>query len=134
MSAYVVDDSTINGPVTFLAECAWTKNLLSPLGYNLTVEEDRKRLAEDMFQLNCDAVNQRYGPGEAASFRDLDFVYQPHVVDAVQALKSLRSWHYQCCEGDIPETSALFQAMEAIIETPLFKSIARSPAYERAIW
>ena len=76
MSAYVVEDKVINQIVDALACARLRENVLTETGCNLAVTEDRAKLGQSMFELNCTAVEQRYGKGEAASFRTLDYSYR----------------------------------------------------------
>lgn len=111
MSAYVVADSTINKVVSLLylktagsESRYYVWNGLEKLGYNLQTKEGQKQLAQDMFDLNCDAVNQRYGEGQAEEFRPLDFEYCFTLqVNPFSALKALECWRYQCSEGNVPD-------------------------------
>ncbi len=143
MSAYVVEDETINGFVSFV----FRNNLsysdkyyycLFPLreaGYlandpGTDAEFAAKRLAEEMFTLNCDAVEQRYGEGQAKEFRPLDFKFRKNLVDNVyHALKSVTSWLYQCTEGKAPE-SALYQAIESVRNKIAWHLIQGTKQYE----
>jgi hypothetical protein len=88
-----------------------------------------------MFQLNIKAVDARYGKGEAAKFRKLNYRYQvTEPVPLVQVVKSLRCWLYQCCEGDVPETE-LYQLFDDDIRLYLLnKIVTELPEYEEAYW
>ena len=96
------------------------------------IEALRAKLA--MFDLNCEAVDQRYGPGQAEKFRPLDYKFQylPHA-NNFQALKSLRCWLYQCSEGNVPETE-LYKAFDEISAAICYGIVTRLPAYEAAQW
>jgi len=143
MSAYVVEDKTINKIVDWLL-LDWmgsrqaAKHALN--GYNLDIDGDAERLANDMFRLNVSAVNQRYGPGEAAKFRPLDFQYSSVVwwgdsaiANACRALKSLHCWQYQCSEGNVPETP-LFKMFEEVESAIARWLVGTMPEYEQADW
>jgi hypothetical protein len=88
-----------------------------------------------MSQLNIAAVDARYGKGEAAKFRKLDYRYQVTApVPLVQVVNSLRCWLYQCCEGDVPET-ALYRLFDDYIRLYLLNKIVTAlPEYEDADW
>ncbi len=135
MSAFVVDDRTINRAVAYLAkQKGIVARALGAAGYNLSFDEHRERLARDMFDLNVNSIEQRYGDGEAKGFRNLDFKYKAAQVSAVQGLKSLNCWSYQACEGDIPETSVLFKALDGIAEILDTDEITKSRSYDEADW
>ena len=87
-----------------------------------------------MFQLNCDGVNERYGAGEAGTFRPLNFTYQPEAYSSLaQVLKSLQCWQYQCNEGDVPETQ-LYQFFEEVEHHVALLIVMDLPEYEKATW
>ena len=142
MSAYVVGDETINTVVSYLNMRASGsrdgRHILRPveeLGYDLRDEDDCKKLADDMFNLNCNAVEQRYGEGEAASFRPLNFQYRFHLPRPVyHVLKALECWRYQCCEGNVPETSELYKAMTDLRSNLCIDIVHDLPQYQQAPW
>jgi len=137
MSAYVVDDSTINKVVSFLNAKAMGydgRHRYKVEGYDLRKDEDCEKLANDMFALNIAAVNWRYGEGTAAQFRPLNFVYRFQIPQPIiPTLKALECWSYQCAEGDIPDDS-LYKAMERV-ENAMRRAIVDAlPEYKRASW
>jgi hypothetical protein len=141
MSAYVVSDDTINKVVSFLTIKTRRNNLhgygtrrLQANGHDLSNKEDQRELAEKMFELNCESINQRYGEGEAEKFRSLNFEYHfTTQTNQYWALKALRSWLYQCCEGNVMETE-LYQTMEAVSCDIALAIVEQSPEYEKAPW
>jgi hypothetical protein len=139
MSAFVVNDATINKVVSFLAfnqmksRHYWPTRVLKD-HYDLTNDEDAHRLAHDMFELNVIAVDQRYGEGEAADFRPLNFEYRSIMPPpAIVVYKALQCWHYQCSEGDVPERE-LYQLMDSIHNDLAHEIIHDMPQYEQAAW
>jgi len=140
MSAFVVQDETINQVVRFL----WLHRdprggteprfLVKQAGYDLNTPEDRERLASAMFALNVEAVNQRYGPDQAQRFRPLDFHYSEGIpTTPVATLKLLGCWFYQCSEGDVPETE-LYQLMYQVERSIAYQIVTSSAEYDRAPW
>jgi hypothetical protein len=119
MSAFMVEDKIINRVVTWLTREVQTNRftldcLAREYGVDLTSDGWDEKLAQAMFQLNCDGVNARYGEGEAEKFRPLNFTYKPEIqYSLVQVLKSLQCWNYQCSEGDVPQTQ-LYQFFEEV--------------------
>ena len=120
MSAFMVEDKTINRVVTWLKrEVATSRHftldcLAREYGVDLTSDNWDEKLAKAMFQLNCDGVNARYGEGEAEKFRPLNFTYKPEGdTFRVQVLKSLQCWLYQCNEGEVPQTK-LYRFFEEV--------------------
>jgi len=142
MSAFVVSDSTINAAVSWISFTDrdrsfshLTSYLLPEAGYDIKNDpEALPRLASEMFALNVDAVNARY-QGGAEQFRTLDFTYQLDLSarGAVGALKLLQCWHYQCSEGDVPETP-LYQLMGRVIGAIALGIVCQTEAYDRAPW
>src|SRR3990167_7877135 len=87
MSAFVVGKETIDKAVFLLKgdkPCEWGD-----------------LYGQQLWQMNCDAVNQRYSghvPQEPAYYR-----YLPKQFSRVVALKGLQCLIYQCSEGDVPK-------------------------------
>jgi hypothetical protein len=126
MSAFMVQDQTINRVVTWLSREVATNRSFTfdqlAREYDIDLVSDgwEGKLATAMFQLNCDGVHARYGEGEAEQFRPLNFTYKPErYFSLVQVLKSLQCWLYQCCEGDVPHTK-LYQFFEGVVDSCYF--------------
>jgi hypothetical protein len=139
MSAFMVTDETINRVVTWLAwevyRNMWLKdNVAKLIAIDLTHGNWEAELGNAMFQLNIDAVNARYGDGEAQHFRKLEYQYRIVSAPKLQVYKSLRCWLYQCCEGDVFKRP-LYQAFDTVIIDYLMRQIiADLPEYEEAAW
>ena len=139
MSAFMVEDKTINRVVTWLTREVSTR--YSPLDrvartYDVDLSSDKwdEKLANAMFLLNCDGVNAHYGEGEAEKFRLLNFTYQPEPnCSLVQVLKSLQCWMYQCCEGAVPQTQ-LYRFFKEIENHVALQIVMDLPAYQKASW
>lgn len=136
MSAYVVQDEVINRVVSYLSHAHsldWIRREISEkLGVDITTHAGQEELARAMFALNCNAVEQRYGDGEASSFRALDFQYKRDLhANNMQAYKSLGTWRYQCGEGDVPDTSVLFQVMTEVYADLAHMIVRGMKEYER---
>jgi hypothetical protein len=142
MSAFMVEDRTINDSVAFLKSLTNTQSwILTPfvgLGYELKNMTDRERLAKDLFQLNIYGVNARYGDNQAQEFRPLNFHFKDKVSSAkrfniIQCIKSLHCLIYQCSEGNVPE-SCLFKATQSVIQNLESQVVSSMAAYDRAEW
>jgi hypothetical protein len=139
MSAYVVEDETINGVLSYLKHARdldWLRRqILDETGCDVSTDEGCSKLGQAMFDLNCNAVEQRYGEGQAKEFRDLDYAwrYVPQQ-GLMQAYKSLGAWSYQCSEGDVPETRLLYSTMERVHAQLAHKIVSDLPAYQAAKW
>jgi hypothetical protein len=137
MSAFLVEDETINRVVEWLS---WevTKSPRLKLSVERTLGSATRsasweqELGHAMFQLNIDAVNDRYGDGEAATFRDFNYSYRPAHGTEIQVLKSPRCWLYQCREGEVVKKS-LYRFFDTVVENYLMsKIICALPEYEQA--
>jgi hypothetical protein len=139
MSAFMVEDRTINYVVNWLRrnveQFSFIPHRLKELGFDTSVPGWAEKLGQAMFQLNVEAVEARYGTGEAAKFRKLDYRFEhTEAVSLLQVLKSLRCWLYQCTEGDVPET-ALYGLFDTEIRLYLMdKIITALPEYQEAEW
>lgn len=120
MSAYVVQDECINAIVTWLfsprSDREWERiRVLETIV--LTSSNHAEQLGSAMFVLNCNAVEQRYGVGQAQEFRDLDYEYISTPLGSNYAVYDrLGEFLYQCSEGDVPETSKLYQALQGVYD------------------
>src|SRR3989442_749976 len=114
MSAYVVEQTTINKIVSWLRYEFLRSSFLRRIAdkYHIDVEgaDWEQRLGQAMYALNCDAVNQRYDEKKSVE----TFVYTPKPYGSrIAAWKALQCWLYQCDEGTIPQTK-LYHYFEEI--------------------
>ena len=141
MSAYIVDDSTIN---TILAGLYYATNFgdygrPTPKPWNnprieIRTNEEAKILGDDLFALNIYGVEQRYGEGEAAKFRPLNYQYKSMLPPTtMQFLKSIDNLIYQCSEGDTSE-KVLFKALVDYADQLCRHIVTNSPEYSKANW
>lgn len=119
MSAYIVQDDCINSIVTWMTGRGqeWERSRVTEaLESQGTIGDSfEEKLGNAMFELNCNAVEQRYGDGQAKEFRTLDYAFEPSYLGSGYAVYDrLGEWIYQCSEGDVPESSKLFRAMETV--------------------
>jgi hypothetical protein len=139
MSAFMVEDITINNIVNWLRRNIDQLPTIDAKLQQLNIDTNAPGWAEDlgqvMFLLNMNAVDARYGDGEAAKFRTLNYRYQvTEPVSLVQVLKSLQCWLYQCCEGEVPET-ALYKLFDTDVRIYLMSKIIDTlPEYQNAVW
>ena len=139
MSAFMVEDQTINRVVTWLTrevktQFSYIDRIARKYEVDLVGEKWTEKLANAMFQLNCDGVNARYGEGEAEKFRPLNFTYKPEGdTFRVQVLKSLQCWMYQCNEGDVPQTK-LYRFFEEVENYLALQIVMDLPEYDKAKW
>lgn len=138
MSAYIVDDETINKIVSYLYAKANGPDStaypgLDKMGYNLLNPVDLERLAHLMFSLNVDAIQARYGEAEGEGFPLPDFKYVFTPATQIEVIKALECWKYQCTEGNIPK-SELYKAMVQTHYLLCADYIHRLGEYEDAPW
>lgn len=133
MSTFAVGTHTINRIIHTLKYCdlPGVAEKLKDAGYNLTITELAERLANDMFLLNCQAVDYRCGT--ANTITPSTITLRDCQCSKIQGVKSLDCWLYQCTEGSIPNT-ALYRLMKEI-RNYLTKAIISSlPEYSNAEW
>ena len=138
MSAFIVEDKSINIIVSklyFRTNQKKDYQIIEELKkLNYTGEDWSKKLSQDLFNLNCKAVNQRYGKNQAQEFRPLNF--KPAMefnIPLAWALKCLHCLEYQCSEGNIPETK-LYKLLKLISNSWAYDIAANTPEYNRAPW
>lgn len=150
MSAFVVRDRTINRIVAYLGD-RWTRDRrmgpdplrpFAALGYFLCDggegveadkyrEEQRRRLAGDLFAMNCRAVDARYSDKPARTqFHPDDFQYREEMTPAdLEACKRMSCLAYQCAEGDVPD-EPLYRALREAQHLVAMNIVCRLDAYE----
>ena len=139
MSAYIVEDKTINNIMASLTgsfdehlQRMMTKKLKN-IGYDLHSQKDRYRLAMELFRVNCESVEQRYGKGQAEKFRPLDYRYETEIsLPAIAFYKTLQCWLYQSCEGNVSNTSIVFKTMQEIATMIAHHIVIRLDEYDKA--
>ena len=98
MSAYIVEDKTINRIVTqFINDqyvSAFEKELEEIVG-----SLNPQKIGEAMFTLNCESIEQRYGRN-AGMGEDETYMYDEVKEDTLQVISSLSCFLYQSCEGN----------------------------------
>ena len=135
MSAFVVKDATIDRIVTFLGEDrnADMARIFETLGYSLA--DNPSLLALALFDMNCEAVDQRYSDHPARTeFHPGPYHYipNPNYTDA-GILKAAGCLRYQCSEGDVPETP-LFKVLDDFIGCLARQIAYQTPEYKEAEW
>lgn len=134
MSAFLVSPRCINSVVTYINRHADIFNWsLKSHGYNASTDFDR--LASDLFALNCEALDQRYGNGTALQDTEGEPQHVFRFVEAepVAVYKAACCLHYQCSEGEVPQ-HPLYKALTAIRDTIAGQIISALPSYETASW
>jgi len=133
MSAFLVNEKTISIIVTTLSEYLTNNQFLIDKARELELDvispHWQEKFADALFEMNCEALRQRYGDTEFPLFN-----YQlAHAPSLIEAYKSLQCFLYQCSEGNVPETK-LFKFMEEFSHGLAKDIISNLPEYEEAEW
>ena len=136
MSAYIVDKYTIDRILTFLylkpdgfehAINRWQDDFFGEVG---EVYDTPEKLGQALWQLNIDAVDQRYREQNDILVYDR-LNLKP--ASALQVYKSIQCLLYQCSEGDAP-TRPLFRRLRQL-QTNIGEAIIEQlPEYDKAKW
>jgi len=130
MSAYIVEDATINKVVSFLSIDRDSSYTVKRLGIDLSSNKAQAKFARELHRMNVSAVNQRYDETN----EDATFWYRFELPPSlVQVYKSLTCFMYQCSEGDVPERE-LFKKMEEVQRDLAHRIVSELPEYDRAAW
>jgi len=156
MSAYIVDDTTINNIVGAIY------NDHSPRGFGDDLRRVLKYrhgiLTEDgtgaypqaidpawfaccLRALNEKAIGSRYGEKAIDEMRGGDFTFKnvtpkrsrSTINDGVRLFKSIQCLHYQCSEGNA-DADELYCILESLSHTLAHCIIYNLPEYEKADW
>lgn len=129
MSAFIVDDSTINRIVSFVASWegrSWYQSQFKKAGVDAN---EPTEFGQALAQMNQDAVNQRYQE------EPTELTYQHKYVQAnkVAVYKAIQCLSYQCAEGNVPERE-LYKLLESMGIWVAGEIIRELPEYEQATW
>ena len=136
MSAFLVEAQTINKIITQLdariRQSDWYKEKVEDeLDVDFEDTDWETKLGQRMLDLNQLSLEQRYGEAK----KELIYIFQTAPCSPIQAYKTMRCWLYQCAEGNIPETSKLFNAFDKVLGPAWAEFIiARTPEYDEAAW
>ena len=143
MSAYVVDNKTINRIVSALLYSRDTNRFDGPLPamYNKWLKEftqdEPEEIGAALYGMNCNAVMQRYpdcSTDELPGPIDAGYKYRNELItSSIQFYKSLQCYLYQCTEGDV-RTLPLYNALEAYQHEIADHIITNTPEYDNAKW
>jgi hypothetical protein len=123
---FIVPDKTINRVLTWVVE-----NDARDGGLEGGDAESLAKLGTSMLEMNCDAIDQLYGYGEAAEYRPPDYEFQWERTSEIQVLKSLQCWLEQCCGVKVAE-SYLYRRMKAIESRLACKLVSGLESYAAA--
>lgn len=129
MSAFFVNEAVVDDVLKL-----WAMSLP-----RVPRDEAMVRRGRDLLHMNAEAMVQRYPSiresGEYDDYRTKAGNYRPQVnsSNVAQLLKSAMCLHYQCSEGDVPETDPLYAWLTALIAAQPAQ-YADSDAYGAAVW
>lgn len=119
MSSFIVEDKTINRILSFLSyhntssvNDMQIKYWIEKQKIDTSDEVSKTQFGRKLFELNLDAVNQRYTAKTSADFIE-EFNYSYVYTKIEQVYKSLCCFTYQCNEGNVPNCK-LYKAMEKL--------------------
>ena len=136
MSAFIVDDTTINRILTYLYctpvgyESSYAHDYFKAAGVPLDSEKNLVALGNALAAMNRTAVNQRYSEQEQVAVFALKLNEK---ASDVQVLKSLQCFLYQCSEGKVPKTK-LYKLMRQFEKVLMSSIISKVTDYEKLEW
>ena len=98
-------------------------------------EESVKNMVNRWIDLNIQALQERYGDSKEM-YKDSKYIEKINVVldmDKIQLVKALQCLHYQCSEGNVPETKG-YKELENVIREVVMSIIYSMPEYDQAEW
>jgi len=131
MSAFTISEKTMQICLAIMAECP---GVCKKYGYE---PNDSQRLGDDLYTMNQEAIHQRY----KEDVESIKFIAKPITImgnfgeqGRVQLYKSLQCLHYQCNEGDVPESNKLYELLTECISDIAHAIVRKLPQYENAKW
>lgn len=139
MSAYIVDDKTINRIIS-AAMLRTLGGSLGPVPRGLVPDnpepDDWRALGSALRDMNVAAVIARYGPSDSLPGPSPLLPYQFQLVKApspIQTIKTLDCYLYQCSEGNIPDWT-LYQQLSKWQAELCRHYVTESDEYDQAEW
>lgn len=137
MSAFMVEDKTINRVVTWISDSDNAPRFARDLAkIGIDIEHGGwAELGKAFYALNRRGVDARYGPGESYEFRPDEYQYKREHATPEQVYMSAQCLRYQCAEGNLPETDPLYKFLDQVVIPYLAHDvIKRLRAYQEAEW
>jgi hypothetical protein len=125
MSAFIVDSTTMDKVVAAVLSRYEGRTFA---GVPVSCET-AEAIGQALFQLNFDAVNQRYGEQNQSP----EYKWRLSHATDIQQFKAVQCLSYQCAEGDVPERP-LYRELEDLERLMAAEIIRHLPAYEHAPW
>lgn len=130
MSAFFVGDDCLTKVVTAILRYTDT------FGGEASFPCNASHIGSELRQMNAEALRQRYSDRFGDTELDYEFPGMAEAATPEALLKAVRCLHYQCAEGNVPETDPLFAELDKLSEAMLAAGVGGdgSPAYEAAPW
>lgn len=96
------------------------------------VSEQAAIFARQLYEMNLDAISQRYKRGKEDDY-GYTFTYCMPINNMTVLYKSIGCLMYQCSEGNVPETD-LYKKMREIENALAHDIVSNSKEYEKAQW
>lgn len=97
-----------------------------------TANEQMAVIAKQLYNMNRDAVSQRYKDGSGGDY-GYQFRQTVPLSSMVVLFKKIQCLSYQCSEGDVPERD-LFKKMEKVLDALAHDIVCHLKEYDKAIW
>jgi hypothetical protein len=97
-----------------------------------TLREQTEVFARRLYELNLEAICQRYTDGSGDDY-GYKFTQRPPVQNKTALYKSLGCLIYQCSEGNVPEMD-LFKRLEQIYDAMAHDIVSSTKEYDVAAW
>jgi hypothetical protein len=137
MSAFIVNDKTLNRILTFLNHWRFYENDKLKMKFWGLVKQEKDETQEQVLnsiglmikELNAEAVNQRYEEDNGKQ----EFFYSPSDCGIFQAYNHIRCLTYQMLEGNVPKKK-LYKILQEIENQIAFEIAGEHPQVKSAEW
>ncbi len=145
MSAFIVDQKTMQNVIAGVDRIVkdspgfWLPKITGrSYGHCFDPKEERatvdwQELGNRFYELNRDAVFQRYEGRHESGEPAEKYDHQRSLCTAIQSFKAMKCLRYQCSEGDC-DTKPDYLLLESLIGSLAEKIITGLPEYDRADW
>ena len=137
MSAFIVSDKTMARVVNAVVKKtngyeAGHFYLFGTVPMEAGKPDSLSKLGTALYQMNADAVNQRYGDTDKGPVYHHRNIWPES--NSYQDLKAVHCLLYQASEGNVPETSDLFKALEQMAGDMAYDIVSQDHRFDAAEW
>ncbi len=140
MSAFIIDDNQISAIASFIDDARIERvNLMhwyvqdAQNEFNVKFGNSAKEIGNELFQLNCISISQRYRAEDIDQFSPDAYEYKRGYSRIMSVYKCLQSLLYQSSEGYVRETR-LFKALKYLSAQIAHKIVQSTTEYEVCSW